>query len=263
MRTALALAFVASGALRADGLTYRFRTDVQGVLPRSLSGTVWIDGARARIELAAGPAKTACLRDPSAKDTCRNLDFERKTYYRVACAAALSMADGATHTFGRSGPPGFVGKAGTPKRDHVLIEEADLGPGEEIAGLPTRGFTLRVSWTESLRIGPDDVRVELKRTLEVWASDRVSQRAFQYGHADELLAVPDEARATLDRRLADVGFPLKYVVISTRKFDRGEPTVETLTTVLNGVRTARPDSSLFEVPAGFRYEEPLVGAPSR
>ena len=262
MRRVLALVLLASGTLAADGLTYRFRTTVQGVIPRERSGTVWIDGARARIEVVSEAGRTATLRDPSARDGCTNLDLEQKTYYAAPCETAHSVG-ALTPGFGMAIGAGASSPGATPKRDRLRVEEHDLGAGGEIAGFPTRHILVTISWRESVRIGPDNVRVEMTRTLEVWATDRVVQAAFQFGHADELLVVPEDVRARLADRLSIAGFPLRFVVASKRKFDRGEPTTETLTTELEDVRTATPNPSLFEVPKGFRHEEPRIGIPSR
>lgn len=259
MRRGLVVLLLAAGGLHADGLMYRFRTTIEGVLPRERHGTAWIDGARARVEVAAETGIVASLRDPEAKG-CTNLDLDRRTYYAAACDVSLSTAEGLSPVFGKAQT---AATGSGPRRSRLRFEEADLGTGGAISGLPTRHLSWTISWEESTRIGPDIVRVAITRALEVWASDRVSQRAFRYGHADELAVVPDEARARLADRLAASGFPLKLVVHATRKFDRGEPTTETLTTVLEDVRAAAVDASLFEIPKDFRHEEPRVGIPTR
>jgi hypothetical protein len=262
VRFALAVLLLTSSTLHAGALTYRFRTTVQGILPRERRGTAWLDGPRARIEIVSEAGRFATLRDPAAKDPCTNLDLERKTYYPVACDSALGTAEGPSPQFalGRR----FGGNAAeAPRRSPPRVEESESGPGEEIAGFPTRHLVWAVSWSESQRIGPDTVRVEISRTLEAWTSERVVQAAFRFGHADDLAAVPEEVRSRVADRLAATGFPLKLVVRSTRKFDRGEPSTETLTTEIEDVRPATAEAALFEIPAGFRYEKPLIGIPTK
>jgi hypothetical protein len=235
---------------------------VQGILPRERHGTVWLDGPRARIEIVTEAGRVATLRNPAAKDACTNIDLGRRTFYPVPCAMALANAEGLMPQFANPQATVRGGATEAPRRSRPRLEESE-SPGEEIAGFQTRRFAWTASWNESQRIGPDTVRVEISRTLEAWTTDRVTQEAFRFGHADELMAAPEEVHSRIAERLAAAGFPLKLVVRSTRKFDKGEPTTETLTTVLEDVRSAAPEPSLFEVPEGYRHEKPLVGIPTR
>lgn len=236
------------------GVHYRFQTEGRGgLLPVNRSGSVFIEGGSVRIETRTEDFETISVREDGAKE-CFILDPARKTYYRSACGRddAVPIVP-------------IVPSEPTkkePKVSKVKVEGRDEGPAGLISGLEVRKGTIDVSYITEARMGNDSFPVTIQRRLEVWMSNRLSVPSYPFGHSQELKSGVPEVDARVSEWLKKLGsFPLKHVVTTTRAFDKAHPITETQTTTLSGVEEKALQPSLFQLPPGYRFEEPVIKLP--
>lgn len=246
-------AFIALSLLALPGraaVHYRFTTEGRGgLLPVNRSGSVFVDGIRARIETKGKSLDSVRLWGAEGQ-ACLHLDPARKTYYKSGCGLD-DVVRFATRP------------EKAPKIEKVKVKARDEGEDAgTLAGFNVRKGTIDVSWDTEVWLGAEWFPVTIQRRIEVWMTDRLSVPAFPFGHLQELKSGVVEVDSQVSESLKKLGsFPLKQVLTTTRAFDRNHPTTEVLTTILSDVADTPSEPSLFEVPAGYRLEEPVVAAP--
>jgi hypothetical protein len=139
----------------------------------------------------------------------------------------------------------------------------DEEPNDELlAGHKVRKFVARSSYVLRGRINGDRVDASYGTTIVIWTTSEI----------DETLSMPSmplttgigEVDAQLAPKLAAVhGFPLKTVISATRVFAGGLPQTEVLTMTVDGFATVTADAALFQRPAEYVNQKPLIGAPAR
>jgi hypothetical protein len=139
----------------------------------------------------------------------------------------------------------------------------DEEPDDELlAGHKIHKFVARINYVLRGKINGDRVDASYGTTLLIWTTSEI----------DETLSVPamplttgvSEVDALLTPKLAVVhGFTLKTVVSATRTFAGGAPQTEVLTMTADNFSTTSADAALFQRPAGYVNQKPLIAAPAR
>lgn len=141
----------------------------------------------------------------------------------------------------------------------------DVSAGQEIeqvAGMAARRHEVRLSYDIAVELAPKDVvRGKVKLEAVYWMAE------------DKILALPQIMRPEIhtsfpeiDTRLAGVfaklrGLPVKQESTISMEAAQSEPRQETVRWTISGwMKTATPPS-MFEVPSGFKYHEPVFTRP--
>jgi hypothetical protein len=139
----------------------------------------------------------------------------------------------------------------------------DEEPDEELlAGHKVRKFVLRIAFVLRGSINGDRVDASYGTTTLIWTTSEI----------DEALSMPaiplttgiSEVDAHLAPKLSAIdGFPLKTVISATRAFAGGAPQTEVLTMLADDFSSTVADAALFQRPAEYVNQKPLIGAPAK
>jgi hypothetical protein len=235
------------------GTAYRF---VEG----TRHGSVWTSGRDARMEIEGtdeSPARVEIWKDGGTQVLV--LDAGRQTYY-----------DRAANLASRSGGKRVTLEAMTVKKPFLVAGarkiRVDVQPGSPSAPGDCRPVTVRFSYDLELRVAvaPGTFPGQVEGVAEMCMSDAFPLSALPFGHGSMLVSGIDAVDEVFTERLAQVtGVPVRRKITVTRRIENGEPTKNTLVINLEDARSAEIPASQFEVPAGYRYAEPQIVAPTR
>jgi hypothetical protein len=157
--------------------------------------------------------------------------------------------------------------ARTPGFAEIRIKDAKTSVTEEptdatIAGLVTRKFVVRASYTSQEKYGDTKVNRIHEMTTLIWTTDKLDQSlAFPI----RVIAMDVEpVDAELRQKQAVIsGFPLRRVTSISRAYEGGAPSVEITTFEVDDIRTVPPPpASAFAKPASYVHQEPVIGSPA-
>ncbi len=140
-----------------------------------------------------------------------------------------------------------------------LDEEPD---DELLSGHKVRKFVARINYGLRGMINGERVDASHGTTIMIWTTSEIDETL-------SVTAVPlttgiSEVDALLVPKLAAVrGFPLKTVISATRVFAGGAPQTEVLTVTAGDFSSTSVDAALFQRPADYVNQRPLIGAPGR
>jgi hypothetical protein len=233
------------------GTAYRF---VEG----TRHGSVWTSGRDARMEIEGtdeSPARVEIWKDGGTRILV--LDAGRQTYYD---RAADHAGGGKKITLG----------AMTVKKPFMVAGakkiRVDVQPGSPAAPGGCRPVKVSFSYDLELRVAvaPGTFPGQVEGVAEMCMSDAFPLSALPFGHGLMLVSGIDAVDEVFTERLAQVtGVPVRRKITVTRRIENGEPTKNTLVINLEDPRNAEIPASQFEVPAGYRFEEPRIVAPTR
>jgi hypothetical protein len=141
----------------------------------------------------------------------------------------------------------------------ALDEEPD---DELLSGHKVRKFVARINYVLRGKISGERVDASCGATILIWTTSEI----------DEALSMPaltlttgiSEVDALLAPKLATVhGFPLKTILSATRVFAGGVPQTEMLAATADEFSATAADAALFQRPADYVNQKPLIGAPAR
>jgi hypothetical protein len=255
-------------AFAAD--VYSFTVDQQGdhavsftastVVPDgSKKGKVTIDGRKYRLDLALNPESSLPYQAVISKD-----GGEHET--------ALNLAG---HTFYEPKAPDITSALfrllpiGKGSVSNVKLDIAEAPDPEMMSGARTRRHEIKLSYDITLEISPlgGKGRAEIVR-------GKVNADAVYWLAEGKTPALPRLLRpgirtgfAEIDAKLAGTiaafqGLPVKQQVTISTEGDRGtEARTSTRTVVLQNHKTQETKASVFEVPGGFKMQEPELSRP--
>jgi hypothetical protein len=162
------------------------------------------------------------------------------------------------------GGPRFYWPAGAKPEVRDMRIALDEEPDDELqSGHKVRKFVARINYVLRGRVDGDRVDASYGTTIIIWTTSEI----------DESLSLPaiplttgiSEVDAQLAPKLAAVhGFPLKTVISATRVFAGGGiPQMQVLTVTTGDFSTTTADAALFQRPADYVNQKPLIGAPGR
>ena len=188
--------------------------------------------------------------------TVTALNDKLSTYYRPNANPSRVMSSGHYST-------PFIDEKTTAVVSVKKVSVQEESPGERIAGFQARKYVLKFAHDVKMKLGDEPVRVIFDSTVLLWTTDEV-----------ELAVVPMDLRevrtglSKVDQQLAAAlagvkGFPLKRSLSVSRRYEGGEAMVDLVTSTFDDFKTAALPPEALAVPAGYRYQEPVIGVPGR
>jgi hypothetical protein len=228
------------------GVVYHFTTRVesrQGAV--TSAGRVWATDRAYRYE-GDGASRKAVISDDRDLTTYV-LDLDARTFYRQQRSAESRSS----RLFHLPFKPQRI--ADCPTVEHTSAA------GERIAGHATTLHTLTVTYRIVADVEDSTVGATIRATAHVWAAESLPPlpmtRDLKTGFAD------------IDRQLAIAnaevdGMVLRHELEVVRTYDGGVPDVETTKTIVDELKIASVDSTIFRVPQDF-VPDPSVYAPPK
>lgn len=248
-RTALLLAIILVSTLAFAGVTFTSvsKTEQDGRTTQTRV-RAYVSGSRARIEfleneqdpvfskgkylLSRDGGKTMMLVDPAQKTTSP-VDFE-------------SMTRDLRDTMERMHVKSSVG---APKLERLVDT-----PGEAVAGMPTRHYRYRTTYTTTLEVMGQKTAIETVITDDLWTTKSLSDPALALWLKKETPSTGDpNADALLKSEMNKVaGFPVKRVTKTETTDDHGHHSASTTSMEVLEAHVAPVAAAKFAVPASFR-----------
>lgn len=217
------------------------------ILRRSNGVEVSIEGNAYRLDLPATseprPFDSVVSRDADA--TATYINYNNRTWFERLAGIETQAA------------PGPFGYTATIEKEPV-VEMSDA-PGGEIAGHPTRKYTVRVRFDVVQSFRQNKVRLNIDATIVVWSAPDLAHvitpsLETKFPEADHALA------AALAKR---PGLPLREMTSVTRTYEGGKPFTKTEEWTTTAILPKTIAEERFEVPKGFVHQLPQYSAPSK
>lgn len=256
---ALLAAALAAGAAR-PGTVYRF------VEPGWLSGTVWLAGDDARCdfdprEQFVGWPDVEIWRSGGRQRL--RLYAANRTYHDTA---AGKLADGrpqpSLHTLTVDRPFEVTGA----REIRVELAAPPEQPSRAVGRTSCRPAVLTFSYVLELRLERVDVPIpaRVEGSASFCLADSLPVSTLPFGHGREIVSGIADVDAAFAQRLAALaGVPLERTIRARRRIEGGDEVSATETLVLSDFRSVEIPADRFEVPSGYRYEEPHITPPVR
>jgi hypothetical protein len=246
----IAAALLGVVALSSDGgVTYRYSTRSDNALQSRSGGRVWIDGDRKRVELdpdPANPRASDVAITVGGKTTCINL--QNRTYFheRPAPAGAAS-----SKLFHLPWPNDRI-------KGRPTITYRDAGAGPAVGDYPTTRHVVQVSYVVEGALAGVSLKGKVEATVLVLMAPTL-------GRDDDRKLVRVGFRE-VDGELTRLFSALEGMVVGSevsvsRKLDGGPVIRETTTMSVAELKIVKTEDSLFTLPPGLTYQEPVVGVP--
>lgn len=265
MRIGFLAAAMAIASPAADAATtYRF-TNVYGAAP-PVTGTVWLQAAHARLEFDPGEDP---IRNGNQIQISRDggnqlltLNTKERTFYDQTASLSqkgLKLRPPSTRTLGVPHPLTVrsVGKPG------VEITEQGI---DQVAGYPCHHIALSLSYTMVLGLAGLDERMKatVKAQADLWFADNLPAASLPFGHDHGIRTNQKEIDEAVALALSKFsGLLIKRTLTAMRQIEGGEAITDTESMTLEGFHEADVPPDHFEVPPGYRYQEPIIVAPKR
>jgi hypothetical protein len=141
----------------------------------------------------------------------------------------------------------------------VVLEEEPTD--ELIAGHKARKYVLTFGHDVRLTMGPEKVRVIFHSTVLLWTTEEIDLAVVPMD-LREIHTGLDAVDAKVSEALSGVkGFPLKRRLAATRQYEGGMVMSDVVTTTFDDFKTVVLPREALAVPAGYRYQEPVIGVP--
>lgn len=236
-------------------VTYHFSSSTEGTYPGHSEGTVVMEGKRWRIDYERDPNEVTvfdAIIGTEAADMIA-INDSNQTWYRFKSPAPLEIQS-PLFTFFTFGSP--------PKVSRIVVARQPSGTAKG-GGAPDRADA-RVTFSYRLvtRVGPEDVRTDVWGQVRAWTVNVAEPR--------ELPWKPLEIRTGLDAvdealRIALVGaagIARKSETEVSRQLEGGAVLHQVIRREIgSAMTTAAVPTDRFTVPTGYRYQEPVIGAP--
>lgn len=255
-RICLALACLLLSAPAWAGEVYSFTLELhQGLRDSVRTGHVWVDGDRYRLELDAEtePRPFDVLISKGVDTGETGLDLAARTHYTLKKPDLSEPTTRALWFFTRKE------KATVSK---VEVKTREASEPESLAGLSARRYETSVSYDLKVRYYEETLRGHVTIEEISWmAEDRTLPLPSPLQN-DVRTALPEVDAALSRARSRLRGFPVKRQVtidIDMGKGSERQTYVYALT--VHDLKPAETADPLFQVPSGFRYEEPVIAGP--
>lgn len=252
---ALLLALIAAPGFA--GIHYKSITKNQDGNGKSVGDIAvegWVSGGNARVEIkeSGNPIlkKGSYLITKNGGQTIYLVDPAEKTYGEWDIQAMLGAAGAMLNSMG----PLVKMEFSDPKVEK-LAEDA----GPTIAGVPTRHFKYRTSYTMKMKVmgmGQESATVSEQ---DLWVTDKISDAALGVWLRN---TPPKTGNEQLDKLIDSeigkvTGYPLKMVTVSTSTNKKGKAAVTRSTMEVTELDTNATVKASFDVPAGYE-EVPMM-----
>jgi hypothetical protein len=239
------------------GEVYSFTIEQRGGLQESArTGRVLVDGSRYRLELEpeADPRPFDVLISKSADGKEIGLHLENRTFYEFKKTPGPDFPSSPQLRLYAVGPAKV-------KMSNVRLEAKDAPTHETLSGLATLRREVRLTYELAVRYPGETFKGKVDIEVIHWLADDKPLPVPSLLRPEIHAALP-EVDALLTGALAKLaGFPVKQQVTITSAIAKGTSQTQVFTTTVSGITTADTSPGLFEVPSGFRYEEPVMTHP--
>jgi len=218
------------------------------------AGTVRIEGLSYRVDGEGENLVGSASFSTDGGKTVTTLNEKLSTYYRPKALL------GERTSSGHYSVP-FLDMDKKPKisvKDVILTEEPT---DERIAGYETKKYVLTFAHDVRFTMQGEKLRVLFSTTALLWTTEAIDlsvvpmdPRKIYTGHDAVDLAVREALSGVK-------GFPLKCRMSVTRRYEGGMVMVDVVTTTFDDFKTVDLPPEALTVPAGYRYQEPVIGAP--
>lgn len=242
-------------ALAADaGVTYRFATRCTDALQSASAGRVWIAGDRKRVELDRNPTNPRTFDlaiTTSGKTTYINV--QNRTYFDEHKLPPQASVGGTSGLFHLPWQDDHI--KGQPK-----ITYRDAGAGPLVGEHATTKHEIRFHYRVEAEMHGISLQGEVDSTVSVLIAPALRRGSDATFVLTRFRQVDDE----LTRYLSALeGMVVGYQVSVSRKLEGGPALTETITMSIDELKTIDVDDSLFAIPPGLTYQEPLYGVPGQ
>lgn len=229
--------------------TYHISTSIEGVYATHHEGAVVIDGKRWRINYDTIPGDVTSINAiiGTADGDVIAINDSNHTWFRVRSRAPLWIGS-RLFSFGN---PARISKI------RVVEAPAELKRG------PAAGATNRITFSYRIntKVSSEDVQGEVWGEIRIWATAG-PERAELPWKAFELRTGFDSVDEALRVPLAGVrGFVWQSETEVSRRIENGETLKQVIRRNIGPLTTIVALPQQFAVPAGYVYQEPVVGAP--
>ena len=255
---ALLFLFLLPGARAWAGELYSFTLEHhEGLVDQVRTGRVLIDGehgSRYRLELdpEADPRPFDVLIS-TGKDGETGLDLAGRTHYTLKAPDPSEPTTRALWFFARR-EDGKVGK--------VKVETRDAPGPESVAGLSARRYETSVSYDLKVKFLSETLRGQVTIQEVSWMAEDRTLPLPSLLRTEVRTALPEVDAALAQARSRLRGFPVKTQV--TVDIDMGQGSQRqtfVYALAVHDLKPAETPRSVFEVPSGFRYEQPVMTRP--
>jgi len=252
--------FLAMAAPGSAGIHYKSTTKTEGANGRSGGDIVaegWVSGGNAKVAFVESNGNPVAQQGTYmlTKDGGKTLYLvnpEEKTYAEWSLQGMLGTVGAVMNGMG----PLLKIQFSDLKVDKISEED-----GGTVAGLPTRHYKYRTSYTMSVRVLGMGNTSDVVSEQDVWATTKLTDIGLGVWLRAE---PPRTGNAEFDKLLAAegnkyTGFPLKMVTVSTSTSKKGGKSTTTRSTmeVTQLDANANVAASTFEIPAGYEKTEIL------
>jgi hypothetical protein len=150
---------------------------------------------------------------------------------------------------------------------------SDVQTGLKLSARPEEqgGFQCRrgeLTFSYDLRLSmpsvADPMRARVEGSEAFCLMDTANAPPLPFWHRLELTSGHADVDKAIAERLASIkGIPVMKLLKATRRIDGGEPVSATSAMLLSDVRETVVAPDRFEIPAGYRFQEPVIVPPSR
>lgn len=239
------------------GIHYKSVTKNQDANGKSLgdmSVEGWVTGGNARVEVMASDnpilKKGTYLITKDGGKTIYLVDPKEKTYGEWDIQAMMGAAGAMLNSMG----PLVKMEFSDPKVEK-LAEDA----GPTIAGLPTRHFKYRTSYSMKMKVMGMGQESNVVSEQDLWVTDKINDAALGIWLRNTPPKTGNEQLDKLiDSEIGKVsGYPMKMVTVSTSTNKKGKATVTRSTMEVTELDTNATVNASFDVPAGYE-EVPMM-----
>jgi hypothetical protein len=237
------------------GIHYKSVTKTEGGGAGDITAEGWVAGDKAKVafvESNGNPIarKGTYILTKDGGKTLYLVDPEEKTYAEWSLQGMLGTVGAIMNGMG----PLLKIQFSEPK-----VEKLAEDDGGTVAGLPTRHYKYRTSYTMTVKVlGMGNV-TDVVQEQEVWATTKLSDIGLGVWLRSD---PPRTGNAEFDKMISAEagkfqGFPLKTVTVSTSTAKKATTTRQTMeVTELNASATI--PATTFEIPAGYEQAEAPV-----
>lgn len=240
-------------ALSADaGIVYRFTTESTAALHASIRGRVWMDGDRKRVELDPDPANPRTFDvaiTANGKTTFINL--MNKTYFDEQKDSDDAVSGGSSALFHLPWPDDRI--KGRPK-----ITYTSAGPGPSAGEYATARHIIKFAYRVKGDFQGVSLQGDVEATVSTLTAPALPRDAEGLLVRTGFMQVDDELARLLN---APAGMIVAYEVSVSRRLEGGPVVTEKTTTSIEDLAIRDIDESIFVIPTGLTYRQPVYGIP--
>lgn len=244
----IAAALLGVVALNAEGgVTYRYSIKSDHALRSKGGGRVWIDGDRKRVELDADPD------NPRASDVAITVggkttlvNLQNRTYFHPKPPQAGASSSMLFHL-----PWHGDRIKGRPK-----ITYRDTGAGPAVGEYPTTRHVVQLSYGVVGELAGVSLKGDVEATVLVLIAPALPRDRVREFVRTGFQEVDDELTRLLS---ALEGMVVGYEVSVSRKLDGSPVFKETTVMSVDELKIEKVEDSLFAIPSGLTYQEPVRG----